>query len=153
MSLNYVLDVQNLTVRYRNHVAVDDISFNVEKGDLLGIVGPNGAGKTTLFRAILGLQQYRAGKIKLFGYRSEESVSLISMIGYVPQKISFDRNFPATVFDVVSMGMISKHKIAKCAHMVKKSGFDWTRIYNLINRDEDKVYEALKTVGMDDPSG
>ena len=65
MSVNYVLDVKNLTVGYRNHVAVDDISFNVEKGDLLGIVGPNGAGKTTLFRAILGLQQYRTGKIKL----------------------------------------------------------------------------------------
>ena len=64
MSVNYVLDVKNLTVGYRNHVAVDDISFNVEKGDLLGIVGPNGAGKTTLFRAILGLQQYRT-KIKL----------------------------------------------------------------------------------------
>ena len=88
MSVNYVLDVKNLTVGYRNHVAVDDISFNVEKGDLLGIVGPNGAGKTTLFRAILGLQQYRTGKIKLFGYGSGEYSPLISMIGYVPQKIA-----------------------------------------------------------------
>ena len=149
MSVNYVLDVKNLTVGYRNHVAVDDISFNVEKGDLLGIVGPNGAGKTTLFRAILGLQQYRTGKIKLFGYGSGEYSPLISMIGYVPQKIAFDKNFPATVFDVVSMGMISKHKIAKCAKMVKKSGFDWTRIYNMIDRDDDKIYEALKTVGME----
>ena len=48
MSVNYVLDVKNLTVGYRNHVAVDDISFNVEKGDLLGNA-QSGAGKTTQF--------------------------------------------------------------------------------------------------------
>ena len=49
MSVNYVLDVKNLTVGYRNHVAVDDISFNVEKGDLLGIVGPNERVKRLFF--------------------------------------------------------------------------------------------------------
>ena len=49
-----ILHVQNLTISYGAHVAVDDISFDVKAGDLLGIVGPNGSGKTTLFRAIFG---------------------------------------------------------------------------------------------------
>ena len=61
-----ILHVQNLTISYGAHVAVDDISFDVKAGDLLGIVGPNGSGKTTLFRAIFELQPY-SGTISLFG--------------------------------------------------------------------------------------
>ena len=49
-----VLEVEDLSIGYNNHLAVEKISFDVQEGDLLGIVGPNGAGKTTLFRAILG---------------------------------------------------------------------------------------------------
>ena len=51
-----VLEVNDLSIGYNSHLAVDNISFDVQEGDLLGIVGPNGAGKTTLFRAILGFQ-------------------------------------------------------------------------------------------------
>ena len=58
MSMTSVLEVEDLSIGYNNHLAVDQISFDVQEGDLLGIVGPNGAGKTTLFRAILRLQQY-----------------------------------------------------------------------------------------------
>ena len=60
MSVTPVLDVKDLTIRYDNLPAVDNISFDVQQGDCLGIVGPNGAGKTTLFRAILGLQPFSA---------------------------------------------------------------------------------------------
>ena len=67
MSVAPVLDVKDLTINYDNHPAVDNISFDVQQGDCLGIVGPNGAGKTTLFGAILGLQPF-SGKIKLFGF-------------------------------------------------------------------------------------
>ena len=65
------LDVENVSVSHNGVLAVNKISFNVQEGDLLGIVGPNGAGKTTLFRAILGLQNYQ-GKIKLFGYEGNQ---------------------------------------------------------------------------------
>ena len=52
MAVTSVLDVKDLTINYDNFPAVDNISFDVQQGDCLGIVGPNGAGKTTLFRAI-----------------------------------------------------------------------------------------------------
>ena len=74
MSMTSVLEVEDLSIGYNSHLAVDKISFDVQEGDLLGIVGPNGAGKTTLFRAILGLQQY-SGKIRLFGFEVFEHVS------------------------------------------------------------------------------
>ena len=71
MSVTPVLDVKDLTINYDNLPAVDNISFDVQQGDCLGIVGPNGAGKTTLFRAILGLQPF-SGNIKLFGFENSK---------------------------------------------------------------------------------
>ena len=53
MSVTSVLDVKDLTINYDNFPAVDNISFDVQQGDCLGIVGPNGAGKTTLFLSLI----------------------------------------------------------------------------------------------------
>lgn len=146
MPVSSVLQVDGLTVGYNGDVAVDDISFEVEQGDLLGIVGPNGAGKTTLFRAIMGLQRYK-GRIRLFGYDRFET--LIPLIGYVPQKITFESNFPATVYDIVSMGIIRDRKIVKGARLIEQCGCCWNRIYKKIDRTEDKVIEALRTVDLE----
>jgi len=148
MPMTNILQVENLTIGYNSHVAVDDISFDVAEGDLLGIVGPNGAGKTTLFRAILGLQNYK-GKIKLFDYGPDKYKSLIPLVGYVPQKIAFEPNFPATVYDIVSMGIISDKKIVNGAKLIQQCGCCWNRIYKKLDKTEDKILEALKTVGLE----
>lgn len=147
MSINNVLEVQDLTIRYNDHVAVDNVSFDVAEGDLLGIVGPNGSGKTTLFRALLGLQQYE-GKISMFGYGPDKFKSLIPLVGYVPQKVIFEPYFPATVYDVVSMGVISEKKIVKGAKLIQQCGCCWNRIYNNEGKTE-KILHALKTVGIE----
>ena len=148
MSMTSVLEVEDLSIGYNNHLAVDKISFDVQEGDLLGIVGPNGAGKTTLFRAILGLQQY-SGKIKLFGFEGSKYRSLLPLIGYVPQKVAFEPNFPATVYDIVSMGMVSEKKLFKGAKLIQQCGCCWNRIYKKIGNNDDKITEALKTVGLE----
>ena len=148
MSMTSVLEVADLSIGYNNHLAVDKISFDVQEGDLLGIVGPNGAGKTTLFRAILGLQQY-SGKIKLFGFEGSKYRSLLPLIGYVPQKVVFEPNFPATVYDVVSMGIISDKKIVNGANLIQQCGCCWNRIYKEFGSNKDKVTQALKTVGLE----
>lgn len=148
MSMKSVLEVKDLKIGYNNHLAVDNISFDVKEGDLLGIVGPNGAGKTTLFRAILGLQQY-SGKIKLFGFEGSKYRSILPLIGYVPQKIAFEPNFPATVYDIVSMGVISEKKIIKGANLIQECGCCWNRIYKKIGNNKDKITEALNTVGLE----
>ena len=133
MSMTSVLEVEDLSIGYNGHLAVDKISFDVQEGDLLGIVGPNGAGKTTLFRAILGLQQY-SGKIKLFGFEGSKYRSLLPLIGYVPQKVAFEPNFPATVYDIVSMGVISDKKLVKGAKLIQQCGCCWNRIYKKIGK-------------------
>ncbi|MGI0059353.1 MAG: metal ABC transporter ATP-binding protein [Nitrosotalea sp.] len=143
-----VLDVENVSVSLNGALAINKITFSVKEGDLLGIVGPNGAGKTTLFRSILGLQNY-SGKIKLFGYEGSQYTSLLPMIGYVPQKVNFEQNFPATVSDIVALGTLSEKKLTKGAKLIQNCGCCWNRIFTTSSKDSEKIEEALKIVGLE----
>ena len=61
------LEVRNLRKRYGQHVAVDDVSFTVDEGEIFGIIGPNGAGKTTTVESIAGLRTPDSGSISVLG--------------------------------------------------------------------------------------
>lgn len=100
-----VVEIKNLTVRYDSVKALDDVSFVINQNDFLGIIGPNGAGKSTLFSCMLGLLQNYEGEIKFFGQDIKKSKKYLKEIGYVPQKPVFEKNFPATVKEVVRMGL------------------------------------------------
>ena len=100
-----VAEIDHLTIEYPDVKAIDDINFTVSQGDFLGIIGPNGAGKSTLFAAMLGLNTKYKGTIKFFGTDIRKSKNYLKEIGYVPQKPIFEKNFPATVNDVVKMGL------------------------------------------------
>ncbi len=95
------IDVEDLTVAYRENPVLWDIDLNVPPGVLMAIVGPNGAGKTTLIKSILGLVKITAGKILIYG---ESYESQRKLVGYVPQRGSVDWDFPTSVLDVVKMG-------------------------------------------------
>jgi len=99
------VEISNLTVQYPDVKALDDVSFEVNRGDFLGIIGPNGAGKSTLFDCMLGLNTKYKGEIRFFGQDIRKSKNFLKDIGYVPQKPIFEKNFPATVSDVVRMGL------------------------------------------------
>jgi ABC-2 type transport system ATP-binding protein len=62
-----VIEVQNLSKRYRDHIAVHDVSFTVERGEIFGIIGPNGAGKTTTVECIGGLRIADGGRVRVLG--------------------------------------------------------------------------------------
>ncbi len=112
--------------------AVKDVSFNIHRGDYLGVIGPNGGGKTTLVKLMLGLLQPSKGSIKLFG-QDIRSFRDWYKIGYVPQKTTlFDANFPVTVEEVVSMGTYAKRGL-----------FHFTTV-----EDRKKVHDALVQVEM-----
>jgi zinc transport system ATP-binding protein len=100
-----VVEIKNLTVQYPSVRALDNISFSINENDFLGIIGPNGAGKSTLFSCMLGLNSDYQGEIKFFGKNIRKSKKYLKEIGYVPQKPIFEKNFPATVNDVVQMGL------------------------------------------------
>lgn len=62
-----VITVRNLTKRYGNYTAVDNISFEVRRGEIFGIVGPNGAGKTSAVESIMGLRWPFEGEVRVLG--------------------------------------------------------------------------------------
>ena len=64
-----ILEVQNLSKRYGGVKAVDDVSFSVKKGEIVGLIGPNGAGKTTSFNAIAGAEKPSGGDVFLEGVK------------------------------------------------------------------------------------
>jgi|TARA_B110001454_G_scaffold21469_1_gene20703 zinc transport system ATP-binding protein len=105
--LDMIVDIEKLSVDYSGVNALEEISFGIDDGDFLGIIGPNGAGKSTLFRCMLGLHTQYDGIIKFFGHNIKNSKKYLSQIGYVPQKPVVDKNFPATIREIVSMSQNS----------------------------------------------
>lgn len=65
--MNKILAVSQLTKTFGNFAAVNDISFSLKKGEILGLLGPNGAGKTTTIHMLLGITSFTSGKIEYFG--------------------------------------------------------------------------------------
>lgn len=103
-----MLEVKRLSFRYNSVEVLNDISFNVDAGDYVGLVGPNGSGKTTIIKIILGLMEPEKGTVSLFGVKPSMFKDR-HKIGYLPQKLTnFNSNFPATVKEIVSLGLFSK---------------------------------------------
>jgi ABC-2 type transport system ATP-binding protein len=81
-----VIEVQNLTKRYGRVTAVDDISFRVERGEILGFLGPNGAGKTTTMRILTGYMPATEGKAFVAGFDVfEQPLDAKRRTGYLPE--------------------------------------------------------------------
>lgn len=99
-----LLDVKNISFKYENRKIFENISFSIEKGDVMCILGPNGTGKTTLIKCLNGLHNIESGEILLNGkdikHLSFKEIS--KHIGYIPQ--THTPTFPFTVLDVVMMG-------------------------------------------------
>jgi len=115
-----LVEIENLTVNYDGILALDKVSLSVEEKDFLGIIGPNGAGKTTLFSCMLGLLNNYQGEIRFFGTNIRKSKQYLHQIGYVPQKPIFEKNFPATVAEVVGMGLTKNQKEETIDNVLQK---------------------------------
>jgi zinc transport system ATP-binding protein len=103
-----VLAVEHLSFTYQSLPVLEDVSFQLHKGDFLGLVGPNGSGKTTLLKIVLGLLKPESGQIRLFGQPA--GARPLDRVGYVSQKAaSFQAGFPATAAEVISSGLAARH--------------------------------------------
>ena len=85
------VEVRGLVRRFKSLVAVDDVTFAVEQGELFALLGPNGAGKTTTIRTITTLLKPNSGTVEVFGSDVGKSpMGVRRMIGYVPQQLAVD---------------------------------------------------------------
>ncbi|MGD2146807.1 MAG: ABC transporter ATP-binding protein [Anaerolineae bacterium] len=86
---DYAVEVLNLTKKFGDFTAVDDISFGIRRGEIFGFLGPNGAGKTTTIRVLLGLLRPTAGRASVLGYDvARQPEEIRKRIGYMSQRFS-----------------------------------------------------------------
>ena len=91
-----VLKTYNLCKKYKDQMAVDNVSMTIRKGDIYGFIGQNGAGKTTLIRMITGLAHRTSGEIELFGGSGEEALNKgREFIGSLIESPAFYKNMTA----------------------------------------------------------
>lgn len=84
-----ILSVSNLTKKFGNFTALDEINLEVNKGEIYGFIGPNGAGKTTTIRVLLGILKATKGEAKIFGKDSwNDAVEIHKNIAYVPGDVN-----------------------------------------------------------------
>ncbi|MBQ7886573.1 MAG: ABC transporter ATP-binding protein [Clostridia bacterium] len=133
------LSVRNLSFSYGDHQVLDDVSFDLEKGEFLSVLGPNGVGKSTLFRCILGLLDRYQGSITSDGMdlRTMPRREMARRIAYIPQ---INRPvFGYTVLNTVLMGttrqvsVFSQPKAEQIAQAV--SALERVGAAHLIERD------------------
>ncbi|HTD86345.1 MAG TPA: ABC transporter ATP-binding protein, partial [Candidatus Binatia bacterium] len=88
-----MIHVENLTKRYIGHVAVNGISFQVERGEIVGLLGPNGAGKTTIMRVLSCFMPATSGTARVAGYDVfTQSQEVRRRIGYMPENNPLHRD-------------------------------------------------------------
>ena len=103
MDQNQIVKFKDVCFAYDGAPVLDEVSFTIQERTFISIVGPNAGGKTTLLKLMLGLLKPSRGTIEIFGQNPEKARP---RIGYMPQYVQFDPNFPVTVLDVVLMGRL-----------------------------------------------
>ena len=126
MSSPAAVSVSDLTVAYGGKAAVQNVSFDVPRGDYLSIVGPNGSGKSSLVKALVGLIRPASGRVSVGIPRDR--------ISYMPQASSIPDGMPASVEEVVLSGT------------QKSSGRFRLPLYS--GSDRDMAREAMKSLGI-----
>lgn len=104
-----IIELKDVSINIDGVQILENISFQINKGETVGVIGPNGAGKTTLLKAILGLVKIDRGKIQVFGTKPALLGEKRRLIGYIPQMHAFEPRFPVSSTDVVSMGLLNHH--------------------------------------------
>jgi ABC-2 type transport system ATP-binding protein len=112
MTMNNVIEINNLTKNYGKNRGVLDVSFSVGEGDIFGFLGPNGAGKSTTIRSMLGLIKFESGSIRLFGKDIRKcKEEILQQIGYIPSEAMFYPDM--TVQDTIRMAANIRNRNCK----------------------------------------
>lgn len=138
-----LLTVNNLSIQKADALILESISFELQKGDYIGLVGPNGAGKTTLLHALIGLEEISSGEIQHTGAK----------IGYVPQHFAVESfHLPLTVLELIKTGLenprdkSAEKKAKQALKMVGMEHFLKRNIQKLSGGERQKVLLARALV-------
>lgn len=149
-----MIEVKNVTKKYGSLVAVNDISFTVKDGEIVGLLGPNGAGKSTTMNSITGYIEQTEGDIKINGYDTiKKSKKARAQIGYMPEGVPLYDDLSIKEF-VTYMAELRKvkrsEKKEKVQEVIKKTGLETMQkkiIKNLSRGQKQRVSLAGALVG------
>ncbi len=130
MKKSIFIEVKGISKFFGDVAVLDDVSFEIERGEMVALIGPNGSGKTTLARIIMGLVQPSSGEVFIDGKIPER---VRRNIAYVPQRFIFDRAIPITVEEFMEFALV----VARVPLRQRKL----------------LIVERLKDVGMNGKSG
>jgi len=143
-----VIEIRNLTKKYGNHIAVDDISLDIKPGKVYGFLGPNGAGKSTTMNIITGYLAPTSGEVKIDGhdiYKEPEEAK--ACIGYLPEipPLYVDMKVEEYLEFVAELKKVSKDNIKKEVERV----INLTRINDVSSRIINNLSKGYRQrVGM-----
>lgn len=112
-----MIEVNNLSKNYGDHNAIENLSFKIEKGEIVGFLGPNGAGKTTTMKILTGSMAPSSGEVKIAGVDVfEEPIKAKSHIGYLPEipPLYLDMKVEEYLKYVASLRNVSKDLKTEC---------------------------------------
>jgi ABC-2 type transport system ATP-binding protein len=138
-----VIEVQNLTKRYGRVTAVEDVSFRVERGEILGFLGPNGAGKTTTMRILTGYMPASEGKAIVAGFDVfDQPIEAKRRTGYLPETPPLYPDMSVSEY----LAFVAKIKGVPSADQRErvKAVMERTRIADMANRLCSKLSKGYK---------
>lgn len=157
-----IISLKHISFAYENKPILEDVNLDIKRGSFMGMVGPNGGGKTTLIKIILGQLKPDKGTVKLF-QQPLANFKEWTRIGFVSQKAnSFNKGFPATVFEVVAMGLtakvgyfkflkrVHKQKVLEAIEQVGMSEYTYQNISNLSGGQQQRIFIARSLVSDPD---
>ncbi len=148
-----MIEVQNLTKRYGSHCAVNDISFRVEEGEILGFLGPNGAGKSTTMNILTGYLSATSGCVRINGHDIvEEPNEAKASIGYLPEQppLYLDmtvREYLDFVYDLKKCTLNRRKHIAEICRLMHIENVYGRLIKNLSKGYRQRVGFAQALIG------
>ena len=144
-----LLKIENVTKRFANHVALDDVSLSIPRGSIYGLLGPNGAGKTTLLRIINRITAPDAGRVLLDG--KEITQDDVRLIGYMPEERGLYKKMKVgeqAIFFARLKGMSHKDAAAKLKEWFGKFGIEewWNKEVGDLSKGMAQKVQFITTV-------
>jgi ABC-type cobalamin/Fe3+-siderophores transport system ATPase subunit len=127
---NLVIDIRDAVVSYREDVALQGVSLEVNRGEFIGIIGPNGAGKTTLLTVINGMGKLISGQAIVLGLsvNQRNGTRLRRQIGYIAQAELYDPRLPINVRETVMTG-----RYGRLGLLHRPSKTDWKHVDRILD--------------------
>ncbi|MBE6781691.1 MAG: ATP-binding cassette domain-containing protein [Ruminococcaceae bacterium] len=151
-----MIEVSSLSKRYGNHLAVDNVSFSIEKGEIVGFLGPNGAGKSTIMNIMTGYLSLTDGSVSIDGFDiSENPEEAKKRIGYLPEipPLYIDmtvKEYLYFIYDLKKVSFPKKPHIEEIARVVKIDNVYNRLIKNLSKGYRQRVGIAQALIGNPD---